>query len=187
MKPRVLWFLLVTAGVGACDRSDSNAAAIPTRDSARTAAHVALDGEGIRMVSAPTGSARLLAFGSPSAQAIAAVSQVYGAPIDRATNRDCGAGAMEFVGFRDGMMLNVQDERLVGWTVRPGSTAGPTTMSGIGLGATRAQLESVYAATIRQSSIGTEFSAGGIAGVLASAAPDARITDIWAGLNCIAR
>ena len=35
--------------------------------------------------------------------------------------------------------------------------------------------------------IGVEFSAGGLQGDLASGAVQARITDLWAGTNCIAR
>jgi hypothetical protein len=38
-----------------------------------------------------------------------------------------------------------------------------------------------------QSTLGTEFSAGGIAGLLESAGPQARIVALWAGMVCIAR
>lgn len=183
MRRRLFLFLLMIA-VPACESRDGRP---PLPDSTRPRLHVALDGEGVRIVGAPSGSTRLLPFGSPSSSATATVSQSLGDPAERATNLDCGAGPMEFVAFRGGLMLNVQQDRLVGWTVRPGSDGAPTTMSGIGLGSTRAELDAAYDADVRQTTLGTEFSAGSISGVLASDAPTARITDIWAGLSCIAR
>lgn len=63
----------------------------------------------------------------------------------------------------------------------------PRCASGIALGSTRAELERSYATTIATTTIGVEFSAGGLQGVLASGAVQARITDLWAGTNCIAR
>ncbi|MBA3889826.1 MAG: hypothetical protein H0X64_04785 [Gemmatimonadaceae bacterium] len=185
--------LVLAGGLAACDRgastpeSESTVGPIAEGDATVAPAHVALDGDGIRIVAEPTGRSRPIAFGTVAATAIGAVTGVLGVPIERSTNAECGPGPMEFVLYADGMMLNIQDDRFVGWTVRPGSTRAPTTMSGIGLGATRAQLDSAYSPTVRQSSIGTEFSAGGVHGLLESAVPAARITDMWAGLNCIAR
>ena len=62
-----------------------------------------------------------------------------------------------------------------------------TTASGIGLGSTRAALESAYAARVSRSTLGMEFVAGGIAGLLASDHPAAPITHLWAGQVCLAR
>ncbi len=74
----------------------------------------------------------------------------------------------------------------MGWGLSSGAS-GLTTASNVGVGATRAELTDAYAAQISQTTLGTEFGAGGLAGLLASAAPDARITDMWAGRTCIAR
>jgi hypothetical protein len=60
-------------------------------------------------------------------------------------------------------------------------------MNGIGVGSTRAQLDAAFDPQITQSSLGTEFSAAGLGGVLESPAPTARITSLWAGTGCIFR
>jgi hypothetical protein len=62
-----------------------------------------------------------------------------------------------------------------------------TTVSGIGLGSTRAELEAAYDAEVAPSSLGIEFHAGGLAGLLDSSRPDARVVSLWAGLACVAR
>jgi hypothetical protein len=170
---------------------DARPAPLPV-DSARsdtrvTGARIALDGDGLMLIDAVTGSTRALSFGTPATSALAAATAVLGAPRSRDTNHDCGAGALDFVSFEEGLLLNVQDERFVGWTVRPGSGRTFQTMAGISLGSSRAELESAYTATVQRTTLGTEFSAGGLHGVLASSAASAPITDLWAGTNCIAR
>lgn len=89
--------------------------------------------------------------------------------------------------FQSGLLINVQSARFVGWTVKPEREHTPRTMSGIGLGSTRADLERAYATKVAKTTIGVEFSAGGLHGVLASTAAKAPITDLWAGTNCVAR
>jgi hypothetical protein len=95
---------------------------------------------------------------------------------------------MDFATFAGGLSVNIQKERFVGWSKRAsGSATSLTTMSGAGVGSTRAALDSVYAAKVTTTSLGDEFEAGGIAGVLDGTVPSARITNLWAGMNCIAR
>ncbi|WP_310570978.1 hypothetical protein [Gemmatimonas sp.] len=82
--------------------------------------------------------------------------------------------------------------RFIGWSLggrAPTDSSAPTltTPSGIGLGSTRAALDSVYVARVARSSLGIEFSAGGVAGILASARADAPIQNLWAGQVCLAR
>lgn len=61
-------------------------------------------------------------------------------------------------------------------------------MSGVGVGTTASEMaESLAFEIYDDSTIGTEFHAGGLSGLLESDAPDARITDLWAGANCIFR
>jgi len=155
---------------------------------AAPAVHVSLDGDGLRFVVESSGSTRLLAFGTPAAQVIAAVSAAIGAAQSRGTNADCGAGPVAFVGFDRGLSLIMQDGSFVGWSARvTGDSATLTTMSGIGVGSTRAALDSSYVATVSRTTLGTEFAAGRIQGVLASASRSAPITDLWAGTSCVAR
>lgn len=164
------------------ERSPADSAAKPTGS-----IRIALDGAGLRLVDPGSGSARPLEFGSAESTAVVAVTAALGAPLERGANSECGAGPLEFAVFRSGLTLTLQERRFAGWSVRGTDGREFTTMAGIGLGSTRAELESVHAATIQSTSLGTEFHAGGLQGVLESGAPGARITHLWAGVNCIAR
>jgi hypothetical protein len=149
---------------------------------------LSLDGDGLRIVLASAGSTRLLAFETESEAVITAVSASLGSPASQGTSIDCGGGAMDFVTFADGLSINIQRGRFVGWSARASSRSNSlTTMRGIGVGSTRAALDSADAVRVGTTSLGEEFSAGGIAGVLDGAARAARITALWAGLNCFAR
>ena len=151
-------------------------------------AQIALDGEGLRLVDSESGAARALPFGSPAASALETLTRVQGAPPKRSTNPDCGAGSLEFARWDDGLSIVLQDGRFTGWSVNA-PVAGPplTTMSGVGLGSTRRELEAAYSVTVETTTLGQEFSAGELTGLLASDAADARITDLWAGTSCVFR
>ena len=188
--------VLLALAIGACgdahdaarDTSAAGTSAAPSAvASPATRSHVALDGDGIRVVNAGTGSTRPIAFGASAEQAIAAAVATSGALRSRGTNEDCGAGPMEILTFPDGLHLHVQSGRFVGWSVSAVGAETPRTMSGIGLGSTRAELEAAYAADVRRTTLGMEFAAGGLQGVLASGAADARVTALWAGASCVAR
>lgn len=149
---------------------------------------VALDGEGLRLVVQSSGSTRLLAFGNGASDVIGAVTTPLGATMARGTNADCGAGAVQFASFADGLSIITQQDRFIGWAARRSTTDRTmTTMSGIGVGSTRLDLDAVYNATVSRTTLGVEFAAGGIYGVLDGDGPSARITDLWAGTSCIAR
>lgn len=204
---QVVRFALVALALAACQhdtrapaRADSSAA---TRVESATGAHLgvddsatrrdrsvllALDGEGLRLVVAATGSTRLLAFGTDSAAVLDGLGRALGAPTSRGSNAECGAGPVDFASFDGGLSVNFQSGRFVGWSARASNTSSAlTTMSGIGVGSTRAALDSTYSARVAQSSLGTEFSAGDLSGILDGTAPSSRIANLWAGVNCIAR
>ncbi len=148
---------------------------------------VSLSGDGLMLVSSPAGSTRQLEFNMPAQQAIDALAAVLGAPGERSTNQDCGMGPLDFVPFGDELMITIQNDRFLGWTVQRNGAATMRTMSNIGLGSTRAELQDVYNADIARTTLGIEFMAGGLQGILASDAPTAPITDLWAGASCVAR
>ena len=85
----------------------------------------------------------------------------------------------------------LQDGRFVGWSASPQAADARgeplATMAGVGPGRTRRELESAYAARIEETTLGTEFEAGGLSGVLDGRAPDARIDAMWAGTSCVFR
>ena len=149
---------------------------------------IALDGEGVRLVNGETGSTRLLAFGTERAATETALAALLGPPDGRSSNEECGAGPMDFSNFGD-FAANFQDDRFVGWFLRGGDNKSSlTTMSGVGIGTTRIEMaESLTFEIYEASTIGTEFQTAGFSGLLGSDAPDARVTDLWAGTNCIFR
>lgn len=153
---------------------------------------VSLDGEGLRFVDKNNGRTSLLAFGVPRAQAEEALARVAGKADDRSTNEECGAGPMEFTRY-DAMTLNFQDGKFVGWFLgnEPGADQY-TTMSGIGVGTTRARAgESVSIVDVEGSTLGEEFSIGTgenvVGGMFAEPGAAARIDALFAGTNCFFR
>ncbi|MES2859225.1 MAG: hypothetical protein V4704_08625 [Pseudomonadota bacterium] len=152
------------------------------------AVQLALSGEGLAFVS-EGGSVRHLPFNTEAAVAIEAVSRTYGgvAP-QRGRNEECGAGPLDMATWPDTLTVMSQDGRFVGWSVSRGAAAGgnvaPATMAGIGIGSTRRELTDAYAADIRTTTLGEEFAAGDVFGLLDGPAASARINAMWAGASC---
>lgn len=179
------------ASTDAIQASQSPQAANPTpaTDAAAAAGTVAiaLSGEGLAFVS-DQGRVRHLPFGSDAAQAIDAVSRVYGVAPERGRNTECGAGTLDMASWAGGLTVVAQDGRFVGWSAAtlPGraDVASLTTIAGIGPGSTRRELESAYSARVERTTLGDEFAAGDLFGVLEGSAPGARIKAMWAGTSC---
>jgi len=150
--------------------------------------------EGFLLVNSRTGSTRPLPFGSPRSQVIDAVTTVRGSGETQPISPDCGVGFQESASWGGGLTTWFQDDAFIGWSLSAvraspvGASSVPiTTMSGIGVGSTRAELEGAYSAQFQETSLGTEFSAGGIFGVVSSANATGEITNLWAGTTCIFR
>jgi len=159
-----------------------------------TSAVLALDGEGLRILLEPSGSARALPFGTPRASVVEQVSRLRaGQQPEMAENLDCQATVATWPASGLQLWFTTDASPLfIGWSLNgrartDATVPAVTTASGIGLGSTRAALESVYVARVARSSLGVEFSAGGMAGLLASNAADAPIQNLWAGQVCLAR
>lgn len=145
---------------------------------------LALDGEGLRIFNGNTGASRLLAFGEDEKQAMETLGRVLGeSPPASVENEEC---QVSFARWDNGLTTWSSRSRFTGWSATPGSST-LATASGAKIGSTRAELESAYKAEIMESSLGTEFLAGGLAGLLDSPRPDAKISNLWAGETCIAR
>lgn len=161
--------------------------AASTATAASDAPALAIEGEGLRLFDMQSGSATPLAFGQPQQQVLTALERFRGAAT-LAPNSDCGAGPVLIAQWTDGLSLLFQDDRFVGWGVDGRADGGLSTAVGIGTGSTRAELQEAYAdVTTRATSLGTEFSGGGMDGVLDGTAPSAAITALWAGVSCVAR
>lgn len=191
---KMLSGLSVLALLAACAPAPKGTAApgptlrpAPTAKSAVAAPKISLDADGLRWV-LPNGSTRALPFGTAQADLLASLERVRG-PAGQGTNESCGAGPVQYANWPDGLSLVFQDARFAGWGVDGRSAGGITTMDGVGPGMTRAALDEARGATLKvgQSSLGTEFSAGDIHGVLDGPGSAATITDMWSGVSCVAR
>ncbi|MBB4637590.1 hypothetical protein [Longimicrobium terrae] len=209
MSYRAIVFALVL-GAGACSQSEKERAAVdapavpaaqapaPTvgTDSpaapAEPAVAVALDGEGLRLVDSKTGSTRLLAFGADSAAALQALTTAWGAPAERAAQPDCGAGPLTSIRWPNGLTVLVQEAKFTGWSATAPRQPVPAgravqTMSGVGAGSTRGEVEGAYAINVSKTTLGTEFQAGAMSGVFADSTPGAPVEVLWAGMSCVYR
>ncbi len=152
---------------------------------------LALSAEGLELVDPTTGVARHVLFGSDLAPLITVLNRVQRAAPERAHNDECGPGPLEFAIWPGGLNVLSQQGKFVGWSVNHGEQGRPkptlATLSGIGIGSTRSELEAAYTAQVTETTLGTEFAAGELYGVLGSAKPDARITAMWAGASCVFR
>lgn len=161
---------------------------------------ISLDGEGLRLVDPKSGAARPLAFGVDEAQ-LKLVAEKLKGPATSGRNEECGAGPLAYLSWDDGLTLYSLDGLFAGWALdergavpvaaKAAAKAKPpaklTTISGIGIGSTRAQLLDAYDATIEQTSLGTEFNAAGLSGILDGTGPKAKVTNLWSGVNCVFR
>ncbi len=143
-----------------------------------------IEGEGLRVFVVSTGAARPLPFGSDSALVHNVVNRVaHAAPIEEGAGGDCPGS---FARWENGLTVRYLDGRFVGWSLRGGDFT-VTTVSGAGIGTTRAQLEDAVDIRVRTTSLGTEFTAGDLAGLLERADSNGQVTNMWAGEMCIAR
>jgi hypothetical protein len=192
---------LLILSLGACDASrhqrDGNAmsvaanAAVPAaaasapapRASADPAlAPLQLEGYGLRISAAAPGTE--LPFDSKKAAAIEAISRALGRPPNgRGTNSECGGGGLEFAAWEGELTAWFENDRFVGWDDR-GKLKTP---GGIGIGSSRADLATLRGMEVEESTLGTEFRAGGLSGILASNAPNAKVTHLWGGSTCVFR
>jgi hypothetical protein len=150
---------------------------------------LALTGDGLQfVVDDATGSTRSFSFGSEMLPVQESVTQIYGPPQASTLNAECPGGPLTITTWANGLAITTAEEEFVGWSVRPNTdSASLTTMAGIGIGSTLNELEDAYSVEIFESSLGVEFYAGQLVGLLTSTEPDAVITDLWAGEVCIFR
>lgn len=128
-----------------------------------------------------------LAFGASGPDAIAAVSDVLGAPSDEGDQADCPAGPATYAAWGDvGLSLTMQDDVFVGWSARPNATL--RTADDIGIGSPVADLLAAHpGTTFTTTSLGEEFDADGLEGIVSDSSDSGEVTDMWAGTTCIFR
>ena len=145
---------------------------------------VTVGGEGLRLLAGT--SVRLLPFGTRR-EALLAVLQASRSPADSGTLSECGAGPLDYAAWADGLTLYFQDGRFAGWALDERAEGAHATANGIGPGSTRHALDAAYDAKVEESTLGTEFRAGDLSGILDGPGPNARVTALWAGVSCAFR
>lgn len=180
--------LLLLAACTQAPPTMEDEAADPATDAVAPEMELVLSNDGLQVVDAETGSTRTFPFGGDLTPLEAAVTELVGAPAETGYNEECPGGPLTVMVWDNGLALNSDGESFVGWSVRP--VAGSetlTTMAGVGIGSTRSDLEAAYDVDVFGSSLGVEFYAGQLAGLLSDSTPEAMITDLWAGEVCIFR
>ena len=126
-------------------------------------------------------------FGTPAASALAALMGLWGKPKSEQALEECGAGPLTMSDF--GMLsLLAQEGKFAGWTLDSRGKPPPiATDKGVRIGSTRESLERSYRPQIFESSLGVEFTAGELGGLIEGSGPGAKVTHLWAGANCIMR
>ena len=148
---------------------------------------LAVEGEGLRWFLPPNGSARPIPFGTPQADVLASLQRVRG-PAGRGVNADCGAGPVEYASWPDGLNVVFQRGKFVGWSLDGRAAGALATADDVGPNTTRAELEGAFATlSVQRTSLGSEFTAGELHGLLDGPGRRALITDMWAGVSCVAR
>jgi hypothetical protein len=148
---------------------------------------LAVEGEGIRFFNPVTTAATPIPFGRPQSEVLATLERVRG-PAGKGTNEDCGAGPVQYANWPDGLSLVFQRDRFVGWGLDGRAAGAISTAGSIGPGSTREALDSTYGnVEVQKTTLGDEFSGGGFFGLLDGPNATSRITNMWAGVNCVAR
>ena len=144
-----------------------------------------IDGEGLRRFSSK-GAATPIPFGTAQDLVLSAVAASLGGNVPAIrTNGECGAGPTQFARFRNGLQLDFQAQRFIGWTL---DQPGLTTADGVGVGSARSTVEdSRMVELVPDSTLGVEFSSGDLGGFFDGTGADAKVVSLYAGQTCFFR
>lgn len=164
---------------------------LPSAEPEKAFSLVALDPAGLLRIGSIKGTTEPIAFGASREQVEALLTEIRGKQPTRGANEECGAGPMQFSTYGD-FTANFQEGRFIGWFVGEQEEQLKTTES-IGIGSSAAALKAAMPIAMQEdSTIGIEFfserSEGKfIGGLLSSAADDATVIALYAGINCFFR
>jgi len=155
--------------------------------------------DALQLVDQITGSSNELPLGTPENQLIEIINNtLQSKPISNVVNNECGAGPLKMVTWNNGLTVVFQEnntkstEPKIDWLFQGWHVNAPkenvqnlTTMAGIGIGSTLAEMQSAYVIEVKKTSLGEEFStASGLYGILDGSGKDAKITHLWSGVSC---
>lgn len=168
------------------DRESAANGSVETETENLTDTVLTLSGDGLLLIDEQSGKTQSIPFDTDIVTATAAISSVLGEPTKKSQNSECPAGAISFITWSNGLSINAIKDRFVGWTVaRNTKSANLTTLNGIGLGKTLADLKENYSVEVIESTLGTEFIASdSLSGLLSANKPNSVITNLWSGIAC---
>ena len=158
-----------------------------------------LTSNALQIINKNTGSTSEIPFGKPFDQMIEIINNVLQSkPKTIGINSECGAGPLKMVSWNNGLTVVFQNKKsesktsetnwqFEGWFVGSNSKNSKeiSTMAGIGIGSTRAEMESAYVLSVSKTSLGYEFStSSGLFGIFDGQNKEAKITSLWSGLSC---
>lgn len=158
-----------------------------------------LTSDALQLVDQITGSTNELPFGTPQNQLIEIINNtLQSKAVNTGVTAECGAGPLKMMTWSNGLTLVFQENNtksrepktdwlFEGWYMNgtDESSKKITTMAGIGIGSTRAEMESVYEIEVKKTSLGQEFSTtAGLNGIFNGVGEDAKIIHLWSGVSC---
>lgn len=168
---------------------------VKTESAVPVHAVLALTSNALQVVNQPSGSTRDIPMGMEMDKVLEVVSKVLADEIpEPQVNTECGAGPMTMSVFNNGLVLMFQKPRgnqakleFVGWSLsKSRNDSKLITMANIGIGSTRAELQSAYTVAIKKTSLGMEFATipGGLYGIIDGPSESGKISFMWSGLSC---
>lgn len=157
----------------------------PATASRANSIDLAVGPDGLTLVDG-LGRTRHLLFGGEAAPTIAALEHALG-PAVRVDVPECRLGS---AAWSNGLTVYISGSELVGWHLGRSTPRDQrlTTISGVGVGSGLVDLLSAYAAVpVEDSTLGVEYSAGAMAVIFDREGGEGKITEMWAGVTCLAR
>lgn len=130
---------------------------------------------------------RLEFGGADKDTTVNALTIALGEPTGSEEGLECGPGVLDAVNW-DGLSTYYLDGTFAGWYLEEPAPTQLTTADGIGLGTPLGNLRASYPdVEVDETTIGFEWTAGGLFGTLNEDSDTALVASIWSGANCIAR
>ncbi len=151
---------------------------------------LSLTPDGLLLTDIKTGSATPLTFGAPETTVVDTIRSVLGEPASHGPGTpDCPNGQDAVAVWPDDLMLEFDAGTFLAWSARPATEL--TSLTGVGIGTSRTELDAVLDVEVFDSTLGVEFFTpdppGGFGGILSSDGPDGVVEILWAGPICAFR
>lgn len=127
-------------------------------------------------------------FGKPKDEVLAALTAIRGQPTATGRNEDCPSGPVDYASFGP-LDVHFEDNRFAGWVLDGQASPRIENEWGYAIGMQRSELGAGDrdAPKFEKTSLGTEFSAEGIGGIMDGDGPNARVATLFSGVTCFAR